>query len=326
MVDRGLNREAFGKKLINLGKNIEVISRARIEIEAMRLMVLRAAKAMDTLGNAEARVWVSAVKAMVPGEVLRDHRRGHPDARRRRHLAVDPAGRHVARPAHAAPGRRPRRGPPPRGRRGPRSRTASRSGWPVSPTATTVGVRSSPARDPDRAREPGTMLTVYEAAGGDDGLLRLAGAWHARVLADDVVAHAFSHGYHPQHTERLAAYWAEALGGPATYSDLYGDETSVVRMHSGNGTARGDGPAGDRLLRPGAGRRRSRAATSACARCCTSTSPGRPRPPCPGTTGRPTTCRRVCASRAGRGTGSSRDRTRTTLEGVARRVVRRRRP
>ena len=66
MVDRGLCREGFGKKLINLGKNMEVISRARIEVEAMRLMVLRAAKAMDTLGNAEARVWVSAVKAMVP--------------------------------------------------------------------------------------------------------------------------------------------------------------------------------------------------------------------------------------------------------------------
>ena len=65
-VDRGLSREGFGKKLINLGKNMEVISRARIEVEAMRLMVLRAAKAMDTLGNAEARVWVSAVKAMVP--------------------------------------------------------------------------------------------------------------------------------------------------------------------------------------------------------------------------------------------------------------------
>ena len=66
MVDRGLDREGFGKKLINLGKNIEIVSRARIEVEAMRLMVLRAAKAMDTLGNAEARVWVSAVKAMVP--------------------------------------------------------------------------------------------------------------------------------------------------------------------------------------------------------------------------------------------------------------------
>ena len=66
MVDRGVSREGFGKKLINLGKNMEVVSRARIDVEAMRLMVLRAAKAMDTLGNAEARVWVSAVKAMVP--------------------------------------------------------------------------------------------------------------------------------------------------------------------------------------------------------------------------------------------------------------------
>ncbi len=66
MVDRGMSREGFGKKLVNLGKNMEVISRSRIEVEAMRLMVLRAAKAMDTLGNAQARVWVSAVKAMVP--------------------------------------------------------------------------------------------------------------------------------------------------------------------------------------------------------------------------------------------------------------------
>ncbi len=66
MVRRGLNREAFGKPLARLGKNTEVIAKARIEIEAMRLMVLRAAKAMDVMGNAEARVWVSAVKAMVP--------------------------------------------------------------------------------------------------------------------------------------------------------------------------------------------------------------------------------------------------------------------
>jgi hemoglobin len=79
------------------------------------------------------------------------------------------------------------------------------------------------------------MQTVYEAAGGRDGLLRLARAWHTRVLEDEVVSHAFSHGYHPQHTERLAAYWAEALGGPATYSEKYGSETFVVRMHSGNG-------------------------------------------------------------------------------------------
>jgi acyl-CoA dehydrogenase len=71
MVRRGLNREAFGKPLARLGKNTEMIAKSRIEIEAMRLMVLRAAKAMDVMGNAEARVWVSAVKAMVPERVCK---------------------------------------------------------------------------------------------------------------------------------------------------------------------------------------------------------------------------------------------------------------
>ena len=66
MIKRGTSREAFGRPLIQLGKNLETVSRARIEIEAMRLMVLKAAKAMDVLGNKEARIWVSMVKAMVP--------------------------------------------------------------------------------------------------------------------------------------------------------------------------------------------------------------------------------------------------------------------
>lgn len=77
--------------------------------------------------------------------------------------------------------------------------------------------------------------SLYQAVGGDEGTFRLAAAWHERVLADEVVAHAFSHGFHPDHTERLAAYWSEAWGGPPTYSTRYGDESGVVRMHSGNG-------------------------------------------------------------------------------------------
>jgi len=77
--------------------------------------------------------------------------------------------------------------------------------------------------------------TVYAAIGGYETILSLARAWHARVMADEIVSHAFSHGFHPRHTERLATYWAEALGGPRRYSDLYGDESMVVRMHSGNG-------------------------------------------------------------------------------------------
>jgi acyl-CoA dehydrogenase len=66
MIQRGLSREAFGKKIAHLGGNVEIISRARIEIESMRLMVLKAAKAMDVLGNREARIWVHMVKALVP--------------------------------------------------------------------------------------------------------------------------------------------------------------------------------------------------------------------------------------------------------------------
>jgi hemoglobin len=78
--------------------------------------------------------------------------------------------------------------------------------------------------------------SVYDAMGGADAVLRLAHAWHERVLADPVVSHAFSHGYRDDHTERLAAYWGEQLGGPPTFTEeLGGDHSTVLRIHSGNG-------------------------------------------------------------------------------------------
>jgi hemoglobin len=79
------------------------------------------------------------------------------------------------------------------------------------------------------------METMYDAMGGADAVLAVAHAWHDRVLADPVVSHAFQHGFREDHTERLAAYWAEVLGGPPTYSRSMGGESEVVRMHSGNG-------------------------------------------------------------------------------------------
>jgi hemoglobin len=79
------------------------------------------------------------------------------------------------------------------------------------------------------------MTTLYDAIGGADAVLALAHAWHERVLVDPEVGHAFSHGFREDHTERLAAYWAEVLGGPATYSQTMGDESHVVRLHTGNG-------------------------------------------------------------------------------------------
>ena len=80
--------------------------------------------------------------------------------------------------------------------------------------------------------------SIFEAAGGRQAFLNLAHAWHVRCIADPIVSHAFSHGFHAQHTERLAAYWAEALGGPPDYTESMGSESSVVRMHAGNGEHR----------------------------------------------------------------------------------------
>jgi hemoglobin len=78
--------------------------------------------------------------------------------------------------------------------------------------------------------------TLYEFAGGAEAFVTLAHAHHARCLADPELNHPFSHeDQHPQHVERLAAYWAEVLGGPPVYSTECGDESTVLRMHSGNG-------------------------------------------------------------------------------------------
>jgi truncated hemoglobin YjbI len=77
--------------------------------------------------------------------------------------------------------------------------------------------------------------TIYEEMGGSAAVLALAGAWHKRCLADPILSHAFEGGIHPEHTERLAAYWSEQLGGPDTYSSSIGDYSHVVATHSGNG-------------------------------------------------------------------------------------------
>ncbi len=66
LIKRGLSREAFGKPLVKLGGNYDVVANSRIEIDGARLMVLQAAKAMDVLGNKEARIYISAIKALVP--------------------------------------------------------------------------------------------------------------------------------------------------------------------------------------------------------------------------------------------------------------------
>ncbi|MGI9615322.1 MAG: oxidoreductase, partial [Acidimicrobiales bacterium] len=71
--------------------------------------------------------------------------------------------------------------------------------------------------------------TIFEVMGGAEAVLALARAWHERCLADPILAHAFEGEIHPDHAERLAAYWSEQLGGPATYTESVGDYPHVVR-------------------------------------------------------------------------------------------------
>ena len=78
--------------------------------------------------------------------------------------------------------------------------------------------------------------SLYEFAGGGAAFLALAAAHHARCLADPELNHPFSHAdLDPEHVTRLAAYWAEVLGGPPRYSQQYADQSFLVRLHSGNG-------------------------------------------------------------------------------------------
>jgi hemoglobin len=78
--------------------------------------------------------------------------------------------------------------------------------------------------------------TLFEFAGGDAAFLRLAAAHHARCLADPELNHPFSHAdLNPQHVARLGAYWAEVLGGPPRYSQECADQSSLLRLHAGNG-------------------------------------------------------------------------------------------
>ena len=66
MVRRALAREAFGKRLADLGANHDIIADARIEIEMTRLLCLKAAWMMDTAGVREAQPWISKIKVAAP--------------------------------------------------------------------------------------------------------------------------------------------------------------------------------------------------------------------------------------------------------------------
>lgn len=80
-----------------------------------------------------------------------------------------------------------------------------------------------------------SRLSLYEFAGGREAFIALAAATTERCLADAELNHAFSHGLSPRHNENLAAYWAEVLGGPPTYSRSLGGHSGMLQLHAAQG-------------------------------------------------------------------------------------------
>ena len=75
MIKRSMARETFGKALVQQGVIQEWIAQARIDIEQARLLVLKAAWMIDTVGAKGARKEIAAIKVAVPqmAERIIDH-------------------------------------------------------------------------------------------------------------------------------------------------------------------------------------------------------------------------------------------------------------
>ncbi|MFT7687901.1 MAG: acyl-CoA dehydrogenase [Candidatus Azotimanducaceae bacterium] len=70
MVERSKTRFAFGKPLSELGGNVDVIANSRIEIEMSRLMALKAAYQIDSVGMMKSLLEIAQMKVAVPNMAL----------------------------------------------------------------------------------------------------------------------------------------------------------------------------------------------------------------------------------------------------------------
>jgi len=72
--------------------------------------------------------------------------------------------------------------------------------------------------------------TLYQWLGGTDALDRLTARFYEQVRQDALLAPVFAHmdAGHPRH---VAAFLAEVLGGPASYSAQHGGHPHMIQQH-----------------------------------------------------------------------------------------------
>ena len=84
----------------------------------------------------------------------------------------------------------------------------------------------------DDVAEP-EVPTLYEWAGGLEALRRMIDCFYDRVEADESLSGFFPGGVSAQHRAHVAHWWAEVLGGPATYTEHHGGYEAMLSHHLG---------------------------------------------------------------------------------------------
>ena len=77
------------------------------------------------------------------------------------------------------------------------------------------------------------LPTLYEWAGGLVALRRMIDCFYDRVELDETLSGFFPGGVSEHHRAHVADWWAEVLGGPATYTERHGGYESMLRHHLG---------------------------------------------------------------------------------------------
>ena len=86
-----------------------------------------------------------------------------------------------------------------------------------------LGAVSDPDSSPDR--------TLYEWAGGREGLERMLNAFYDRVERDELISPLFPGGVSDKHRRNVTTWWCEVFGGPAEYTDEHGGYEHMLASH-----------------------------------------------------------------------------------------------